>query len=247
MFGPELHKRIIDAATEAHPKELCALVVDGGLVVMENVADDPEKTWKIDTADMLRETNGRTLQAVVHSHPDGINHPSYNDSKNQIAHNVPWGITARHTVMGVYQQPFFWGDGVPVAPLQGRQFRFGVHDCFSLVRDWFHLTHGIRFPNVARDSDWWTRGENLFLDHFSGGGFEMLVEHPNREDFAKLKEGDCVIGRIMGAVSNHCGVYIGRGLVLHHLPKRLSRPEPIGPWMRRITHIFRHKELMDNA
>ena len=32
---------------------------------------------------------------------------------------------------------FWWGDKLPRAPLIGRGFRHGIHDCYSLIRDYY--------------------------------------------------------------------------------------------------------------
>jgi cell wall-associated NlpC family hydrolase len=130
---------------------------------------------------------------------------------------------------------FWWGGGAPRAPLIGRSFRHGVTDCYALLRDYYALERGIELPEFPRRSQWWDLGGDMLAENFEQVGFRQL-HGPDQ-----LAPGDALLGRIGGGVVNHCGIYIGQGLILHHLTNRLSRREPLEPWKRYISHYLRYE------
>jgi len=234
MFANDVIQAAMDHARVEYPKESCGIVSGGFYYEMENIAIDKQSDFEIDAAEYLTFELDRGVDAVIHSHPDGVHCPTKADMEGQDASGVPWGIVP--VDFGSPVRPFFWGDTLPVAPLLGRQFRMGIYDCYSLVRDWYRQTHGIILPVGPRDPLWWERGENIIPENFAQAGFEEI-------DKLDIKEGDVIIGRVLGRVENHTGVYIGNGLILHHLYDRLSRREPLGPWMKYVTRILRHKDM----
>ena len=55
-----------------------------------------------------------------------------------------------------------------------------------------------------------------------------------------LKEGDGLLFKLANSkVINHCGVYIGSGLLAHHLERKLSRREPVSNWFKNIYIVVR--------
>jgi len=232
MFDRSIIQAAMEDARERAPEESCGIVTRDAYLPLPNVHEEPRGNFRIDDSAYCEAVVHGRLQAVIHSHPEGQDHPSRDDMAQQIASAVPWGIIVRDR--GAWREPFWFGDQVEPPPLIGRVFRHGVTDCYALVCDWFRLVKGIRVPPHPRHHGWWHKGEDLF-QLFDSAGFVPIdtVE----------RVGDCVVGRILGPVPNHCGVYVGRGLVLHHLANRLSRQEPLAPWMKFVTRCFRHKEL----
>jgi len=48
---------------------------------------------------------------------------------------------------------------------------------------------------------------------------------------------------IMSSVPNHCGVYLGDDLILHHMPGRISSRELLYPfWGKHKTKILRNEK-----
>lgn len=215
-----------------YPRESCGLVVAGTYRPLPNRATDPAARFRIDDGDYL--AHAGAIEAIVHSHPDGPLHPSAADMRGQIDSAVPWAILA--TDGERCSEPILWGEGVPVPDLIGREFRHGVTDCYALVRDWFQLERGIRLPDFPRDDEWWHDGKNLYLDHFADVGFSVVRS-------GEALTGDVALMTVLSPVPNHAGVVIDGDMLLHHLPRRLSRREPFGPWHRQIVHILRHKDL----
>ncbi|MCE5333188.1 MAG: C40 family peptidase [Desulfobacteraceae bacterium] len=213
MFSMDVIAKAREHAMKEYPKESCGIVFNGEYIPLENDAADPLVNFEIIPEVYLSYAEKGEVEAVIHSHPNGPQCPTKQDMIGQEACAVPWGIVP--IVLGCSRQPFFWGDQLPVAPFVGRQFRMGVFDCYALVRDWYRQTKDITLPIFPRDPDWWAHGENMVADNFEVAGFS---EVPN-----VTQVGDVVVGRILARVENHVGVYIGDGLVLHHLADRLSR------------------------
>lgn len=219
-------------ALRDYPRESCGVIVDGDYLPLENRAADPHRDFAI-ADDEYRRLSGR-IQAVVHSHPNGPLHPSRADMEGQVATDVPWIIVP--TDGNACAPPIQWGDEAETPDPVGREFRHGVTDCYALVRDHYRLAHGIRLPEVPRDDEWWNQGGNLYLEHFERAGFRRI-------ELAELRVGDAVLMQVRSPVPNHAAVLVEPDLILHHLQSRLSRREPLGPWLRFVTHALRHRDI----
>ncbi|MGV0958214.1 MAG: C40 family peptidase [Limnohabitans sp.] len=172
------------------------------------------------------------IVGVVHSHPGTSPEPSQADRVACEASGLPWHIVGIPREDWVRIEPTGF-----VAPLVGREWSHGVLDCYSLVRDWFRSERGVLLPNFARFDDWWKRGENLYLDNFSQVGFEVI----NSADLRDLQPGDCFLMQVASPVPNHAAVYLGDGLILHHLQGRLSSRDVYGGyWQKVTTHVLRY-------
>jgi len=172
------------------------------------------------------------IVGVVHSHPGMSPEPSQADRVACEASGLPWHIVGFPSEDWVRIEPTGF-----VAPLVGREWSHGVLDCYSLVRDWFRSERGVLLPNFARFDDWWKRGENLYLDNFAQVGFEAV----NFADLRSLQPGDCFLMQVASPVPNHAAVYLGDGLILHHLQGRLSSRDVYGGyWHKVTTHTLRY-------
>lgn len=221
---------IADDARRCYPNESCGLLLDGGdYLPCPNAAPDPRTAFVIPW-DMYLTHDGR-IAGVVHSHPDGPEHPSRRDMEGQLATALPWILVA--TDGTAVSPPIVWGDG-DVPPLIGRTFRHGVTDCYSLIRGWFQVERGVALPEFPRDEAWWEKGGDLYRQGFRAAGFRVV-------DAESAAAGDVVLMQIRSPVPNHAGVLLDNGLLLHHLTGRLSRREPAGPWRRMVTHYLRHQ------
>ena len=154
------------------------------------------------------------------------------------ADSVPWGIAVPRGVAG---SGLFWFGGDIAAPLAARGYRHGVTDCYSLVRDWFRETGGLILIDRPRAWEWWAAGADLYAAHFAESGFTRLAAG------TKPRRGDVALAAILGEAVNHALIYLGDGLVLHHLagregydPARLPRTEPAERWRRYIRFWARH-------
>lgn len=240
MFDAIVSAEAMADAGNRFPEESCGLVVDGKYISMPNLAEDPLNDFKVNAVKYIM--NG-TLQGVIHSHPVRVlveaSHPSIKDMQQQIATGVPWGII--DTDGEVVRKPYWWGDHQLTEELIGKEFHCGVEDCYSIVRKYYFQKHGIKLKNHPRVMDWWKEGKDFYKDGFESAGFYRISKE-------ELKDGDGVLLNVQSNVLNHAAIYLdnktdGRGVILHHLPGRLSRRETAGPWLAKANFFLRHKDV----
>lgn len=236
MFAPDVIEAIRADARRRYPEESCGAVTPAGYLSLANLALDPRHHF--DCAGACDELlMAGQLLAVVHSHPGGPDAPSGHDIASQRAMDLPWGLVV--TDGEVAGKPFWWGDSLTPPPLLGREFRHGPSgtdgrgDCGALIRDYYRLERGVLIPDFPRDDNWWLRGEDLYAQHFAAAGF-VPADRDNPE------VGDLALIQFRSAVANHGGIYVGGGLLLHHLADRLSRHEPIIGWAKHVRMWLRH-------
>jgi proteasome lid subunit RPN8/RPN11 len=216
------------AAAES-PRESCGLVVNGIYLPRKNVAEKPEEDFRISSQGYAAALVRGELQALIHSHPGGPACPSEKDMANQMASGVPWGIV----IPG--KELFWFGDQCPIPRLRGRVFRHGVTDCYAVIRDWYRLVKKITLLDMPRRDKWWQHGQDIYMANFARAGFE-------RVEMSEIARGDVLLGRIgFGVtVNNHAALYLGNGLILHHLLNRLSVREPVARWKKVFVVALRY-------
>ena len=249
------------------PNECVGFVLDGGeYVPLVNVHPDPTNHFAISQED--EDQYAAEKVAVIHSHcitaksihgADGplAAGPSENDMRQQIVSACPWGIVV--VVDGLCHESVIWyGDqladlvgGVP--PLLGRPFIHGVFDCYSLIRDAYRTNaygfvsdyygvDSILLPEFARDFAWWVDRDNgqtvtpknLYTEGFRTAGFRPITQD-------EMRPGDVFLAQVLAPVTNHGGVYLGRGEILHHLRGRLSKTDVASRWLGTVTHYLRYE------
>lgn len=250
-------------ARREYPKESVGLIVNGSYIACENVAQPVESheegnadcacqlcSFVLDPQVFARHMIEGGVDGVVHSHPNGPFYPSKADMEGQLASGVPWAIIALDAER--VGDPIAWGDGLPIAPLIGREFMHGVADCMSLIRDAYRLGKDklaeqgipdwpyppIDFPEFAREDSWWDAGKDYYAENWPKRGF---VPIPVNE----ARAGDVFLMRIRSDKLNHGGVLVSQDLIAHHLPTRLSRREPAGIWGRQAEIWLRYKGPID--
>lgn len=253
--GTILNHATIEAAKQhaknVFPNESCGIVFRGEYVPCDNIAGDPTVDFEIDPKIYAKYASKGGVEAVIHSHPNGPLFPTASDMFHQIGTNVPWGIIAIDKEDDIFRvsDPIMWGDGLPKSPLVGRQFVHGIHDCYSLIRDTFALgkdalaEQGIttkwpyearNLPEVPRDDAWWSDGKDLYVDGLAKNGFRIIQPH-------EARAGDGLLMKIRSDKLNHGGVLVTDDIILHHLPMRASRREPVGVWGRKADLWVRHE------
>lgn len=243
MIRPDFVTAAMVEAMSAHavsewPRESCGLLceVDGAPAYLPrpNLAQDPERDFRISPQAYAGAARRGRVLGVVHSHPGGPAHPSQSDMASQIASGLPWCIIpVAKCASGAVQalRPVWWGPGVPLAPLLEREFVHGIQDCYALVRDWYVFEHGDVLPDFARADHWWEQGGNVLVDQISAAGF-VRCDDPE-------EVGDCYVMQVNSPVPNHCAVYVGEGLLLHQLCNRLSRRDTVHRWRSHILYRVR--------
>jgi proteasome lid subunit RPN8/RPN11 len=235
-WTPAVALAAYDHSVEVYPREAAGIVEGGSYVRLDNVSETPERDITLGDADLLRVAQA---EVFFHSHPDAPGCPSEQDMIYQQQLGIPFVVMT----LPVYDV-FCFGDMLARAPLIGRGFRHGVHDCYAVMRDWYAEV-GMTFPDQPRAWEWWTKaaGKNLYMD-FERHGFERidLGEPPKR--------GDVALFNFRCDVPMHGAVVIDRDLMLHHASgakavdaTRLSSLVPRVRLARHITLALRHPSL----
>lgn len=237
-------RKLTSAALKAYPSECCGFLVDEAYISVKNKHPDPTQAFAMAKTAWLTASKKGTVRAILHSHTNGNNSPSAADMEHQAATGVPWYLVI--TNGSEVSTPWGWGDTLDPPPLIGRPFRHGPSgtdgkgDCYALIRDWYRENRGTLLRDFPRNDEWWMDGLDLYRDGFSEAGFRQIsIDH--------VRPGDVFLATlpVTGAprhVPTHGGIVLDNNLILHHLPGRLSRRDPISIWRRLITHILRYGE-----
>tara|TARA_Y100000361_G_scaffold139051_1_gene141759 strand:- start:277 stop:669 length:393 start_codon:yes stop_codon:yes gene_type:complete len=116
--------------------------------------------------------------------------------------------------------------------LLGRQWRYGVNDCFSLVRDWFEL-QGVSLPEFPRPVDL-EICDSVFLQQAEAIGFEKVA-------YARRRPGDILIMKLHTRTPMHAAILLPDEQILHQRQNSLSAVEPLRRYyVERIAAVFRY-------
>ena len=237
-------------AIEAHavaeyPREACGLIV----VVKgrerywpcRNLSATPAEHFRLDPDDYAAAEDAGEITAIVHSHPDEAARPSEADRVSCEASGLPWLIVAVHggQLAGRAQiEPCGYR-----APLVGRTWAHGTLDCWALCRDWYAQEWVIELPSPPRADGWWDDGHSdLYAEPaLEAVGFRT-IGRSGSIDLADLQLGDLILMQIRArnGVPNHAAIYLGDGLMLHHLHGRLSSRDVFGGyWLENTRRVMR--------
>lgn len=227
----------VKLAAEAHgaaeyPRECCGLVVifkgRQQYQPCRNIAEGTDQ-FAMHPDDYADADAKGEIVAVIHSHPNMPPVPSQADRVSCEQTGLAWFIVGIPTLA--------WGDLYPtgyIAPLVGRQWSHGVLDCYSIIRDWYKQERGIELLDFERHDGWWLRGENLYAENFEKAGFRDVPVND-------LQAGDVILMQVGSPVINHGAVYIGDGLILHHVQTRLSTRDVYGGfWQKNTIKVVRY-------
>lgn len=225
-------KAIINHAEAVAPNECCGFIVSDHMDGLEfyypcrNIADDPENFFEISADEFIEAEQLGEIVAVVHSHPNGEPKLSIADRQMQDLLGLDFWLVCNEELH------FF----PKIAPLVGREFVHNQADCYNLFRDFYYLA-GADFPLFEYESEWYLKGQNLYLDNLERHGFKRLDSAEN------LQIGDVILMQVGADVPNHAGIYLGDQMVLHHSPKRLSKRDLYdGYWLKHTHSIWRMNE-----
>lgn len=228
---------IREHAVAEYPRECCGLVaiVRGRerYLPCRNIATTPSEHFVLHGEDYAKAEELGSITTVVHSHP---NLPARASEADRVACNkskLPWVIVeVGMDGAGAFER--IEPDGYE-APLVGRQFVHGVLDCFTLVRDYYMRHMNIELPEIPREDEWWKKGQTLYMDHYQQAGFEKIRD--------KIRVGDLILMQMRSPTPNHGAIYVGDGLILHHMYDRLSGHDLYdGYFQESTTMILRHKD-----
>jgi proteasome lid subunit RPN8/RPN11 len=216
-------------AEEEYPKECCGVVTATGHVVpLENRADNPFQSFKVSPQDYLKYFDGAMF--AYHSHPDTPAAASDGDRNWVDRYRLPLLI-----VSWPNGDLRLVGEPGKDRELPGRPFIYGVYDCYSLVEGYYRREYGYALPEVPRPRfGWWRTGE---IDPFMDG-----ADRSGLVDVNTPEEGDLMMFQVNSArVTNHCGIYMGNNMILHHQLMSFSTLTEYGEDLRNtVTRILRH-------
>ena len=116
--------------------------------------------------------------------------------------------------------------------LVGRQWEYGVNDCFTLIRDWFGL-QGVELPDFSRPEDLEVC-DSIFLQQAEAIGFKQVL-------LERRKPGDVLIMRLDTRTPMHAAILLPDELILHQRQDSLSAIEPLRRYyVERIAAVFRY-------
>lgn len=251
MIDRELEQEIREYARQCYPEEMCAFIVQGQLVPVKNIHENPTEFFKISTEDQDEYLD--VCSHFIHSHPDWHPCPSEEDMRQQIATGVPWGIVGLDGT--VCSKVIVFGDQVQPPPLlpegglPGRFFIHGITDCYSAIRDWYKIEKNILLKEIPRSWEWWKDSQDLYKDNFELVGFRQVNPEIIRQQGPQI--GDVALACVgMGVKKlNHAGVYVGSGLLYHHLTakepfdmSRIAKREPVQKYYDYIKMWVRYDE-----
>lgn len=240
-----MNNATLNAATEhalrEYPKESCGLVIAKGrkevYVPCRNISNTPTEHFRIHPDDMMAAEDEGKITHVVHSHPDGPAELSEGDRLQMEESKVKWCIIAVHKDPATPDAPArVVGNRIEKpsgykAPLVGREFIFGVQDCYTLVRDFYEREMGVVIPDFERTDRFWERGEDLYMDNFAKAGFTR-IPYPSQK-------GDGILMAIRSNIVNHAGIWLGeRDHMIHHPYGHLSERVVYGGYWRENTRVF---------
>jgi proteasome lid subunit RPN8/RPN11 len=239
LLDDDVRGHLVAHAKRDAPRESCGLLVRAEGVLhyfaSQNLAPDGGRDRFVLDPSVWADAEdiGAEVLAVVHSHPNYSANPSMCDRAMCERSELPWIIIGLPSGHLVELAPSGWS-----APLVGREFSHGVLDCYALVQDFYLRELKVELPSFERTDGWWERGENLYRKGLAEAGFELVnTDRP--------QPGDGLLMRVMSPnADNHAAVYLGDGLMLHHLYGQLSRLDYWdAPWQRRTTAIVRHRQF----
>ena len=238
----DVREAIVAHANEFPREEVCGLVViphgkrTAEVVRCTNTAEDKRHYFRLSPDDYAAAAERGEIAAVYHSHPETSPEATEADKACAEGLGIPFIIYAPWRASWCVYGPSGY-----VAEYVNRPYVFGVLDCFALYRDYHAQEIGVELPNVYREPGFWRKGLKLWEPLLPENGFTR-VDRIQKHDsllFA-LNPG----GTNNGAIINHCAIYLGDGLMLHHPSERTSRIEPYvqnaGYYVKHLTGIYRH-------
>ena len=215
-------------AKEQDPKESVGLliVIKGKeqYYPCNNLSTYSQQCFILDPEDYVKADALGEITAIVHSHPVTPPSPSQADKVSCEQSGLKWHIVNPKTETWGYCEPTGYKP-----PLIGRQWVWGVTDCWSLVRDYYKEQHNIQLLDYQRPITPQDFLDNpLFEQYAERTGFKEL---DNNE---KLQKGDVLLMSILHPTLNHVAIFLGDE-ILHHLADRLSTREPYNEWLLKCT------------
>lgn len=230
----------IQHALKEAPKESCGLVViekgKAKYYPCNNLAETDQE-FLLDPEDWAKCEDEGEIRYVVHSHPAGSEQPSMADKVCCERGDTEWAIVNPFKKKWAFYAPCGF-----TAPLVGREYVWGVTDCWSLCLD-YYKEQGIELDDVVRRKN--TR--EFIANPNVEESWESMKLRLIRED-EQLQKGDILLIAINDTRPNHVALYLGDGQILHHLGGRLSSRDIYSSYyQKRTTRKLRYYDGSKSA
>jgi proteasome lid subunit RPN8/RPN11 len=230
-LNKEQKEAIAKAAKACYPEEMCGVLLEDSFICIENTHEDRLNHFRIPAKELVQYLGG--IKAIVHSHtlkqkrPSRLDlrTPSCEDIQAQQQASVPFLIvgTDGTNVLDALQYPKPLG-----GELLRRPFIWFIHDCYSLVQDYYFNEFGVELPphKASKDFKDIRDCDDVFEEHILSYGFKREAK------LEGIKNGDLLLlDGIHGGRRNHLGIY-HNGIVIHQ--KDMSVEEPMEHFVGRI-------------
>jgi proteasome lid subunit RPN8/RPN11 len=223
------------AANDEEGNELCGILAktSTGLVAIQvpNQAEDKKNTFHLDDRTYLRWFNRGEVWGIWHTHPVG--EEGFSDADLAVASvlKLPQLLYEKQIDRFTYWTPQDFK-----APLVGRYYCAGVHDCYALVHDCVQRLSGEQFPDLDRKL-LNTRGALADSGKlWEGTGFERAFQP---------KVGRVAVLSIQAnGVPNHLGFMLREDLMLHHAFEQKSEiVTHLGVWKALTLYYLCHPQI----
>jgi proteasome lid subunit RPN8/RPN11 len=231
ILTEEIKQKIRYLAGQAYPNECCGFLTEKGLMPIANTSEEPLHFAQIDPKSYaLAEEEGITF--MYHSHAKEPNFSKQDiDACKQL--NIPFVLYCVESDKFTTANPQGGDDYV------GRDWVYGINDCYGLVRDWYRQERGIILDDFARGEPGETKKEdwNVFCESFESQGFTRLSPHG-----IKFQAGDVLLMQIASPNPNHLGLIFDadKQEFMQHLRDRPSSIYPYGGfWSQHTIGVLR--------
>lgn len=230
-----IKEQLIEHAKTEYPRECCGVVVvfkgRYKYVACRNISEYISD-FDIHPEDIIAAEELGEIVAICHSHPNAQPEPSQADLVGCEVSGIPW-IIVGYPNTGIKQiEPCGYK-----APLIGRKFVDGVHDCYGLARDYYKETLNINLPNPKRCAKEVNSGKIITLENIEAMGFNIV-------DMKDMREHDAILMQNASDIINHIAVYLGNNIILHQCLGRVSSKDVYGGyWLKNTRYAVRHKSL----
>jgi proteasome lid subunit RPN8/RPN11 len=239
ILTEEQKELIREATLLVYPEEMCGVLLKDSFIPVKNIAEEPDKAFRMHPLELAKICQNNTVIAIVHSHcrnariPEVFDTrtPSLADMESQKVSNTPWLIVATEgqSVTTPLQIPRIGNNNYI-----GRPFIWFIWDCYTLIQDYYQFELGINLPNHTPDRDFkdlrfFSNLFDKFLDDF------MFDELPIQ---TVLQRGDILLVNNLGGVRNHLVVYDGEALLHQDM---LSIKVPLSTFAGRTSAILRYR------
>ena len=236
-MNKDVIKQAIDHAKTEYPKESCGVIIvfkgREKYIPCKNISLKPENYFELCPEDYAKASDLGEIIKIVHSHPQISATPSAGDMLSLEKGNLPWVIVNPQTESFTETYPSKY-----IPSLIGREYIWGVSDCYSIIRDYYIKELSITLKNYERKGNRLNPSDNPFLKNYKDCGFVKVKD---------LKKHDVIFMMLNGNYPQHAAVYLGQGDILHQVENRLSSRDVYGNagyWWKNTHGFYRHIDLI---